>query len=553
LNPVNTPDDWERRALEAMERGETEVSSIQETAGKPYMRLIIPLHVEQGCLKCHEAQGYKLGDIRGGISVLVPVGTIWTARSQRSRNVLLGYGALWLLGIVAIALGGRELNRRISQREEATRQLEATARDLEWANRSLREQSDMAIVATQAKSEFLANMSHEIRTPMTAILGFSEVLYENIGCCSKCVEHESCQLRVQNKTYVETIRANGEHLLKLINDILDLSKVEAGKLEIEQITCSPTKVVADVMSLMRVRAEAKNLPLETEYVGPIPETIQCDPTRLRQILINLLGNAIKFTELGSVRLDVRLVQSTNKPPFLQFDVIDTGIGMTQEQISKLFQPFAQADSSTTREFGGTGLGLAISKRLAEMLGGDITISSSPGKGSTFSLIIETGLLDGVPMLDNPSEAVAEAEEEKPVSPQVKLDCHILLAEDGPDNQRLISFILEKAGARVELAEDGEVACEKALAAHAKGEPYDVILMDMLMPVMDGYEATRELRRHDYTGPIIALTANAMAGDDQKCREAGCDDYLTKPIDRSTFLPLIAKYAEKVTVSTEPRP
>ncbi len=436
------------------------------------------------------------------------------------------------------------LFRDITERKKTEQQLKDYAEALESSNKALEEFNEATKAATQAKSEFLANMSHEIRTPMTATLGFSEILYENIRCCSICVEHESCQLREQNKIHVETIRANGEYLLELINDILDLSKIEAGKLAIEKVRCSPAKVVADVMSLMRVRAEAKNLPLETEYVGSLPETIHCDPTRLRQILINLLGNAIKFTEVGGVRLAIRLVEPPDRPSFLQFDVIDTGIGMTEEQASRLFQPFVQAESSTAREFGGTGLGLAISKRLAEMLGGDITISSSLGDGSTFSLTIETGALDGVPMLDNPAEAVAEIKEEKSVSPQVKLDCRILLAEDGPDNQRLISFILTKAGAEVELAEDGQVACEKALAAHAKGEAYDVILMDMLMPNKDGYEATRELRQHGYTGPIIALTANAMLGDDQKCREAGCDDYLTKPIDRSTFLPLIAKYAER---------
>jgi CheY-like chemotaxis protein len=347
---------------------------------------------------------------------------------------------------------------------------------------------------------------------------------------------------VQNKIHLKTIYDNGDHLLELINDILDISKIEARKLEIEQISCSPVKVVTDVISLMRVRSEAKNFPLEIEYVGPIPESIHSDPTRLRQVLINLLGNAIKFTEVGSVRLAVRLVRPEDRPSLLQFDVIDTGIGMTEEQASELFQPFTQADSSTNRQFGGTGLGLVISKRLAEMLGGDIAISSSPGNGSTFSLVIETGPLDGVSMLDKPEEAIVEAKEEKSVPTQVELDCRILLAEDGLDNQRLISLILNKAGAEIELAENGQVACEKALAAHSKGKPYDVILMDMQMPVMDGYEATRELRQHGYKNPIIALTANAMAGDDQKCLQAGCDNYLTKPIDWAKFLPLIFQYS-----------
>ncbi|MEA1952032.1 MAG: ATP-binding protein, partial [Planctomycetota bacterium] len=401
---------------------------------------------------------------------------------------------------------------------------------LESANEALEEFSQAAEAANRSKSEFLANMSHEIRTPMTAILGYANImLEENVGRATQ--EH------------VRIIKRNGQYLLQLINDILDLSKIEAGKLEVERITCSPTKVVADVASLMRVRTEAKGLPLEIEYSGAIPETILSDPTRLRQILINLVGNAVKFTETGSVRLLTRLVQSTSKPPCLQFDVIDTGIGMTTEQASKLFQPFTQADTSTTRKFGGTGLGLTISKRLAEMLGGDIAISSEPGKGSTFSVTVETGPLEGVTMLENVAETVAQSRQKVKASttPTVKLDCRILLAEDGPDNQRLISFVLKKAGAQVTLAENGLIAHDEALAAREAGNPFDIILMDMQMPVMDGYTATRNLRNADYSGPIIALTANAMAGDDEKCRDAGCDDYATKPIDRAKLFATIAQF------------
>ncbi len=421
--------------------------------------------------------------------------------------------------------------RDVTERKKDRQQLQDYADALESQQATVEQFCEAAEAATQAKSEFLANMSHEIRTPMTAILGFTDILLDNLQAEADI-------------SAAQTIKQNSEHLLGLINGILDLSKIESGKLEIERVFCSPVDVASDVMSLMRVRSEAKNLPLEIEYVGPIPESIQCDPTRLRQILINLIGNAVKFTEVGSVRLAVRLVERADKSSSVRFDVIDTGIGMMEEQIPRLFEPFSQADSSTAREFGGTGLGLAISKRLAEMLGGGISASSNPGEGSTFSLTVETGSLDGVRMLDNPAEAAAENKEEKSALPQAKLDCRILLAEDGPDNQKLISFLLKKAGAEVELAEDGQVACEKALAAHANGKPYDVILMDMLMPKKDGYEATRELRQHGYTLPIIALTANAMAGDDLKCREAGCDDYLTKPIDHDKFLSLIAKYAER---------
>ncbi len=441
-------------------------------------------------------------------------------------------GTATVLSDGAVKAYGRTTD--ITAQKRAEEEMENYSAALESANKALEEFGEAAEAANRSKSAFLANMSHEIRTPMTAILGFTDVLLGEDGFENAPPDRAAT---------LETIKRNGEYLLELINDILDLSKIEAGKVEIERITCSPSKVVADVASLMRVRAEAKGLPLEIEYVGGIPESILCDPTRLRQILINLVGNAIKFTEIGNVRLQTRLVQNTARPPSLLFDVIDTGIGMTQKQASKLFQPFTQVDASTTRKFGGTGLGLTISKRLAELLGGDITIGSEPGKGSTFSVAIETGPLDDVSILENITETVAKSRQKAKVAtaPAVKLDCRILLAEDGPDNQRLITFVLKKAGADVTLAENGLIARDKALAAREVGEPFDVILMDMQMPVMDGYTATRKLREADYTGRIIALTANAMAGDDEKCRDAGCDGYATKPIDRAKLFGTIAQF------------
>ena len=393
-----------------------------------------------------------------------------------------------------------------------------------------------AKAATEAKSEFLANMSHEIRTPMTAILGFADVL----------LEHGNLdQAPPERIEAAKTIKRNGEYLLGIINDILDLSKVEAGKMGVEHIACHPCRIVAEVASLVKVKADSKGLSFGIEYIGAIPETIHSDPTRLRQILINLIGNAIKFTEVGGVRLVTRFVEHPDRP-VMQLDVVDTGLGMTEEQVSGLFQPFTQADATTTRQFGGTGLGLTISKRFAEMLGGDIVVvDSQEGVGTRFRATVATGPLDGVKMLDDPMSATLVATEgtaPKAAGGQPGLTgCRILLAEDGPDNQRLIAHVLKKAGAAVTVKENGKLAAEAALAARDQGDPFEVILMDMQMPVMDGYEATGLLRRKGYAGPIIALTAHAMEDDRQKCIQAGCDDYATKPIDRAKLIEMIHKH------------
>jgi CheY-like chemotaxis protein len=252
--------------------------------------------------------------------------------------------------------------------------------------------------------------------------------------------------------------------------------------------------------------------------------------------------------LAKIRLVARLLDTEADRPKMQFEVLDSGIGMTGQQIARLFKPFHQADTSTTRNFGGTGLGLAISKRLAEKLGGDITVQSTPGEGTTFLVTVGIGPLDGVKLLDNPTEAQAamapdrrpSISSNKPISNNT-LDCRVLLAEDGPDNQRLISFLLRKAGAQVDLAENGLIAHDLALAARDEKLPFDVILMDMQMPVMDGYEATAKLREAEYQGPIIALTAHAMNADRDKCLAAGCDDYATKPVNREKLISLIAQY------------
>ncbi len=442
-----------------------------------------------------------------------------------------------------------EANRNNALRREAEENLRKQAEDLALAREYLETHATELAVRTQeleharraaesathAKSEFLANMSHEIRTPMTAILGYTDLLFESALSAEERYNH------------VKTIRRNSEHLLSLINDILDFSKIEAGKMTVERIDCSPHRILADVASLMRVRAKSKGLSLSFECLGSMPRVIQSDPVRLRQILINLVGNAIKFTETGGIRVIAKLGgPPAAARPCLRLEVIDTGIGMTQDQVDKLFRPFSQADTSTTRRFGGTGLGLTISQRLAELLDGDITVKSAPGEGSSFVVTVATGPLEDVDMVEGSVEALvfdhgqdacpADDSRDRPLNQD-----RVLLAEDGPDNQRLITFHLKKWGALVEQADNGQVALDKALAAWRDGKPFDVILMDMQMPQVDGYSATLKLREQGYRGVIIALTAHAMSGDREKCLGVGCDDFATKPIDKRALLATIRSH------------
>ncbi|QDU81174.1 Autoinducer 2 sensor kinase/phosphatase LuxQ [Polystyrenella longa] len=382
--------------------------------------------------------------------------------------------------------------------------------------------NEMLRQADATKSEFLANMSHEIRTPLTAILGFSEVLRDE-------------DVSPQEKQHaVETIHRNGSHLLALINDILDLSKVEAGKLELEYRETNPRKIVEEVQELLSERAASRNLQLVPEFKGEIPQLIRTDPTRLKQALVNLVGNAIKFTENGKIRL---VVQHNELESRLSFEVIDTGIGMSIEQMKRIFQPFGQADSSTTRKYGGTGLGLMITKTIASLLGGDVNVSSDLGEGSRFQFwicpeVIKQSSLKTEGASDNMDAPIAAS--------QANRTGRILLVEDGLDNQRLISFLLKKAGFTVDIAGNGKIGMEETIDRWMSGEPYDLVLMDMQMPVMDGYTATRKLRDAQYPGHIVAVTAHAMKGDESSCIKAGCDAYLSKPIDRQAMIDEITR-------------
>jgi PAS domain S-box-containing protein len=389
----------------------------------------------------------------------------------------------------------------------------------------LRKAKEEAETANKSKSEFLANMSHEIRTPMNAILGFTELLKRGHGRT-----HEREVLR-----HLDTIHSSGKHLLELINDILDLSKVEAGRMEVERIDCEPHRVIREVVKVLGIRARDKGIGLEFSAEGAVPAMIQSDPARLRQIVTNLVGNAIKFTEKGVVRVVIRTGGSVAVPSY-EIDVIDSGIGIAPDKLDGIFEAFVQADSSVTRRFGGTGLGLAISRRFARALGGDIIVTSEPGVGSTFAITIDAGPLAGVKMLE-PAEAcqldldVADEDHAHWEFPSAQ----ILVVDDGAENRELVRLVLEENGLTVEEAENGQVAVDKAAVTR-----YDVILMDMSMPVMDGYTATRTLRQRGLKTPIFALTAHAMAGFEKEVLGAGCTGYVTKPIDIDVLLGALAE-------------
>ena len=511
LNPKNTPDAWEARTLERFEDGTAEVSEVFDEGGETTVRLMRPLLVEPSCLKCHGDQGYHLGDVRGGISVSVPVGEIKAGLTRQTRIALAGYALCCCVGLIGIGCAGWRFSKNLAERRE-------------WEE-SLRSAMEAAEAATRAKTEFLANMSHEVRTPMTAILGFSDLLIEPNTTDS------------DRRNAVQTIQRNGQHLLGLLNDILDLSKIEAGKLDVEHTACPTRRVLFDVVDLLKGKAEEKYLALRIESDGLIPETITSDPTRLKQALVNLVGNAIKFSERGVVRI---VASCDLRAETLSFAVIDQGVGMTPEQVARLFQPFTQADASTSRRFGGTGLGLMISKRIAELLDGDVTVATEPGRGSVFTLTVATGPLNDVQMVAACDPRPTSIESPAPSTDLPAIRGRVLLVEDGQDNQRLLTLLLQKAGAEVTLAENGHEGMEKALAATAEGQPFGVVLMDMEMPVMDGYTATRRLRDQGYLGQIVALTAHAMKGQLAECLSAGCDHYLSKPIRRDLLIREVAK-------------
>lgn len=405
---------------------------------------------------------------------------------------------------ITMTLTGLFVGSIVSQRELERLQLIKNEIELSTAK-------EAAEAANLAKSAFLANMSHEIRTPLGAVMGFAELVAEDSSSSAEKI------------SYIEAIKRNGELLSNLINDILDLSKIEAGKVEIHIREIAIGEILKDLETTFAAQAHAKGIKLHFVTDPNVPAFIYTDPLRLRQILNNIVGNAVKFTHQGTVSLRTEF-RKTTKSTDLSFTIEDTGIGIRSTDSKKLFSPFSQVDISSKRKYGGTGLGLVLSKRLAVLLGGDIVLTRSEiGQGSTFTVTIDPGPVQDLSKIETKTNLA-------PANQKRLTKLHILLAEDSTDNQILVQQILNSAGAMVTIANNGKEAVEKARQTH-----YDVVIMDLQMPIMDGFEATKELRRHGYKGKIVALTAHALSSDRERCLASGFDEHFSKPINKNAFI------------------
>lgn len=472
-----------------------------------------------GFAPIRDVDGRTIGGVGVDMNAEDYLESVALVRRAAMLGLLPAFGAAVCVGLMVWDQRRGVLATHTKLREQA-RMLEAQTRELELA-RQTAESSNVA------KGSFLANMTHELRTPLTAILGYTELLERDAG------------LTGEPGGWIRALRRSGEHLLSLINDVLDYSKVEAGKMRVERIAFDPEEALEDVRMLMAERASSSRLHFAVEWVGARPTRITGDPTRLRQIVINLVSNAIKFTSSGSVLVSASVEGGASGGHTLRIEVKDTGIGMSPQEMDRLFRPFTQADASMSRRFGGTGLGLSISRELARLMNGDLTVRSEKGKGSVFLLLIEAGEVEWPNEQSATTETTRQRVDEGGSPDGVLSGRRILLAEDGVDNQRLACHHLRRAGAEVLVANNGREAVE--IAAQERGT-LTLVLMDMQMPEMDGYEATRALRARGMTLPILALTAHATPEDSNLCMASGCNAFVSKPFTRASLIEACRSWA-----------
>jgi len=524
LRPENGPDAWEEKALFAFEEGAKEVVEQTVLNDEPYLRFMRPMVVAKPCLKCHEHQGYKEGDIRGGVSISVPLHAYLKSETDNYQDAMVSLIALWLLGVVTLVLAYVRLAAGAIEQQKTAEEIKRLNEGLEVRvskrTEELVEAKDEAEAANYAKSVFLANMSHELRTPLNAVLGFSKLLQD---------DPLATELQRQN---LSIINHSGEHLLTLINDILEMSKIEAGRVQVEEKQIDLDDLMHEIILMMTLRAEEKGLKLQFEQPSNSPHYILADALKLRQVLINLLSNAIKFTEEGEVnlRLEVESLRDENKLKLI-YEVEDSGIGLSAEEKQLIFKPFVQVGLADMRT--GTGLGLSITQQYINLMGGQLDVVSEQGKGSTFtaSIIVESVEGKDVEKVKATTGRVIGLQLGQP-------EFRILSVEDKWENELLLQNILRPLGFKLKSVQNGE----EAITAFKEWKP-DLIWMDRRMPVMDGLEATRRIRAMQDGDDviIIALTASVFSDQVNEVLQAGSDDFIRKPYKPQDIYGALAKY------------